>query len=396
MALAPAASGATPPLLQLIDQRLELMKPVALFKYRNHVPVEDLEREAIVLDNATRASQEHGIDPKTSRLFFQVQMKAAKEIQAYWFTRFDQDRPRGPTPDLLGHLRPRLITLGDRIIEAIAASESLNRSWRDTFVEYVDVEGLSDETRAELFQALIRVERFPSRLVQIQETRLLRVGTTGDYAPFSLGTPEDLSGIDIELARDLANSLGVELRFVSTTWPTLTEDLVKGRYDIAMSGVSRTLERARIGFFSPPYHVGGKTPIVRCGDVARFDSLARIDRPGVRVIVNPGGTNQRFVNANINEATIRVFEDNRTIFDEIAEGRADVMMTDAIEVRLKSAQYDNLCPSMPEETFTYQEKAFLMPQDIALKEFVSVWLELRLADGTVEKLMQRFLGEAGG
>ena len=77
-----------------------------------------------------------------------------------------------------------------------------------------------------------------------------------------------------------------------TTWPTLTRDLAAGSFDIAMGGLSVTLERQKSGFFSQPYLRGGETPISRCGETAKFDSLSDIDRPGVRVAVNPGGANE--------------------------------------------------------------------------------------------------------
>ena len=57
-----------------------------------------------------------------------------------------------------------------------------------------------------------------------------------------------------------------------------------------MGGVSVTLERAKKGFFSAPYLREGKTPIARCADKDKYQTLAEIDRPGVRVIANPGGT----------------------------------------------------------------------------------------------------------
>ena len=103
-----------------------------------------------------------------------------------------------------------------------------------------------------------------------------------------------LAGIDIDLARDLA-APRCRWNFSSSgpAGPRLSEDLLAGEYDVAMSGVSRTLDRARIGHLSLPYYIGGKMPIARCEDQSRFGSLADIDQPGVRVIVNPGGTNER-------------------------------------------------------------------------------------------------------
>lgn len=158
-----------------------------------------------------------------------------------------------------------------------------------------------------------------------------------------------------------------------------------------MSGISRNLPRQRVGFFSRPYHLGGKTPISRCDEVSRFDSLAKIDRPEVRVIVNPGGTNQKYVQANIHNTAVIVHDDNKTIFDEITNGRADVMITDAIEVRLQSNRLPELCASMPDSTLTRLQKAFLMPQDIYLKEYVDNWLERIKIEGKLAKIFEAHL-----
>ena len=107
-----------------------------------------------------------------------------------------------------------------------------------------------------------------SRLDAILERHVLRVGTTGDYRPFTAldkGTGE-YSGFDIDMARALAKALGVSIAFAPTTWSGLAQGLAEGDFDIAMGGVSVTLDRQKIGFFSAPYLRDGKTPIARCAD----------------------------------------------------------------------------------------------------------------------------------
>ncbi len=175
---------------------------------------------------------------------------------------------------------------------------------------------------------------------------------------------------------------------VDTTWSGLLSDLAAGRYDIAMGGVSRTLERQKHGYLSHPYYTGGKAAIARCADAGRYGSLAAIDRPGVRVIVNPGGTNERFVDAHLQRAAKVLHEDNRTIFDALAAGEGDVMITDRVEVELQAARHPELCATMS-GTLNRQEKAYLMPQDEPLKEFVDTWLDAVLADGTVAEAFRR-------
>jgi len=103
------------------------------------------------------------------------------------------------------------------------------------------------------------------------------------------------------------------------------------------------------------------------------------------VIVNPGGTNEIFVTESVDQATVISHDDNRSIFAEILAGRADVMITDAIEVQLQTLRQPGLCASMPDQTLTYQEKAYLLPRDMVWKEYVDTWLSLRTHDGTIDR-----------
>jgi ABC-type amino acid transport substrate-binding protein len=229
-----------------------------------------------------------------------------------------------------------------------------------------------------------------SLLDRITARKMLRVGTTGDYAPFTIKTGDTWSGIDIDLVRNLADSLGAQVVFVPTTWPTLMQDLKSGKFDIAVGGISKTQERQREAYQSRSYVNDGKTPIVRCGEEAKYDTLDEINRKGVRAIVNPGGTNERFAQAKLPAADVTVFPDNTRIFDEIAAGRADVMITDRIEVQWQAARNPKLCAAMP-GTFNITEKAFVMPRDDALLRYVDSWFDRIDADGTLKTTLDKYL-----
>ena len=161
-----------------------------------------------------------------------------------------------------------------------------------------------------------------NRLDAIIKSGTLRVGSTGDYKPFTYKDPATgaFSGIDIDMAENLGKALGVKVEFVQTAWGNLMKDFEADKYDVAMGGISVTLDRAKRAFFTIPMLREGKTPITKCENVAKFGTLAEIDRPDVKVVVNPGGTNERFARANAAKASITVFPDNTKIFDEIAAG----------------------------------------------------------------------------
>lgn len=394
LGLAPCIALASSPerLFTLIDARLLLMHEVAAYKWRHHLPIEDKAREKIVLDSATAAALRHGLRQRPAWDFFNAQIAAAKEIEHYWFRQFRAGANPGPAPDLRKSIRPRLMVLGIEITAALAdLPHGVSPLWWDAFIQRVHARGLPASSRLAIFNALTHISHYANRLQQILDTRELRVGTTGDYAPFSVERNGRYTGIDIDMARNLAAALGVKLVLVHTTWPHLMRDLRAGRYDIAMGGVSRNTARERYGYFSTPYYHGGKAAIARCSDAAKYTSLAAIDRPGVRVIVNPGGTNAAFVRRNIKRAKVITFSNNRKIFDQIIDHKADVMITDSIEVKLQAARHKSLCDTMPGKTLTYLDKAYLMPQDNALKAYVDNWLDLRRKDGTVARIFANYV-----
>lgn len=221
----------------------------------------------------------------------------------------------------------------------------------------------------------------------------IQIGTTGDYKPFTYLNPDtnQFEGIDIDMANDLGKALGVEVRFVKTTWPTFMQDFQAGKFDVAMSGNSINMERQKVALFSIPYLRDGKTPITRKENADKFQTLEQIDQEGVKIIVNPGGLNEKFARANIKKATVIVHEDNVTIFDQIVQGKADLMITDVIETLLQQKLHPELVSVHPDQPFTFAEKAYMMPRDIILKQFIDQWLHSALMNGTYQKIYDTWM-----
>jgi cyclohexadienyl dehydratase len=228
-----------------------------------------------------------------------------------------------------------------------------------------------------------------TRLQAIVQRGTLRVGMTGDYPPFSAldSVTSTFRGFDVDVAEAIGKALGVRVEYVRTTWPRLSEDFAADRFDVAMGGISVTPDRESKGPFSNPLMQDGKTPIARCTDRGKFETLADIDHQGTRLIVNPGGTNERFARANIRNAEIRVYADNFTIFDEIATGRADLMITDASETRYQQKLHPGvLCAIHPDQPFDHTQKAYWLQRDTALKTFVDGWIKSAVEDGRFSKI----------
>jgi cyclohexadienyl dehydratase len=386
---------------ELILYRLDLAEHVAAWKWRNDTPIEDLAQETRVLDGAAIKAEAAGLDFLTVRPFLAAQIDASKAMQRRWFATWKTGGFPSTQPDLDLNtvLRPSIARAGDAILAQLVLVRPLldvpeqRAHLNSILATAAKSRGLAPQTLSDIAQAagpVAYAAQGASLLDRIVARKQLRIGTTGDYPPFSSVAADGYAGIDIDLAMDLAKSLGVEPVFVRTTWQNLMADLKANRFDVGMSGITKTQERQREAYQTQSYLADGKTPIVRCGEEARYDTVEEIDRKGVRVIVNPGGTNERFAQAKLMSANIQVFPDNTKIFDEIAAGRADVMVTDQIEVKYQSALDPRLCPALA-GTFTLTEKAYLMPRDDALLRYVDAWLDRVKSDGTLKATFDKYL-----
>ena len=222
----------------------------------------------------------------------------------------------------------------------------------------------------------------------------VRVCSTGDYRPFTYRDGQDWTGMDIDLAHSFAEHLKVKLKLVPTTWAGLLDD-VGTKCDMAMGGISINADRAKRALFSAPYLHDGKAAIVRCADGAKYRTLGDIDRPDVRVVVNPGGGNAAFDKANLHQAKVITYPDNNTIFGQLIDGKADVMITDASEIRWETKQEPRLCGVSVDHPFSSEEKAYLIAQDNPiLQEQVNDWLRIVQGNGAYAYISEKWLGQA--
>ena len=233
-------------------------------------------------------------------------------------------------------------------------------------------------------------------LEDIAERGTIRIGTTGDYIPMSYLNPEtgEYEGIDAELSKLIADSLGVKIEYVPTTWPTLTADMMAGKFDIALCGISRNYNRAKLMEMSDAYGEGifGKTILCRKADAKKFKTISDLNRPEVRIMINPGGTNEKFARANLSDAKLIVHNENADIPRQIAEGNADVMITETVEAAQYIKKDSRLAAPLINAPFTRHSCGILMQKgDQEWLNYINfVLAELRM-DGTMAKLEEQYL-----
>jgi cyclohexadienyl dehydratase len=197
----------------------------------------------------------------------------------------------------------------------------------------------------------------------------LRVGTSGDYAPFSL----DGRGFDVEVAHRFAAEHGLALRFVPFRWPELEAAVRAGTFDVAMSGVTWRPERAVVGYQTRAVAMGAPC-------------LVGADPPR-RVAVNRGGRLERWARARFPEAAILAVDDNRSLPERLCRGEVDAFVTDRFELgHVRDAGWPARC-----EPATERKVYWVAPARAAdLGPALDAWLER--SEPALAELRARWFG----
>jgi cyclohexadienyl dehydratase len=236
----------------------------------------------------------------------------------------------------------------------------------------------------------------PDRLQMILDHGVLRVGTTMDTPVFSMrdaGTGK-LHGLDMDVLETLNTSLGVKLEYVKMTFGSMLADLAADKFDIAMSGMGRTLDRARVATFSKPYMRYGKLLLIRSADQGRFKTLADLDRPGLKIAYNRGGLNDRFAHNMFTQATPVGFESNELATADLLAGRVDAQVSDSTAAIYMGRQNARLAAMSPDKVFHPIYVAILLRRDDqTLLNYINIWLDQIELDGTLGKIRTKWLGD---
>lgn len=232
-----------------------------------------------------------------------------------------------------------------------------------------------------------------NKLEKIMDQGVLKVGTTGDYQPMSYLDPDtgEYVGFENELTKDLAGEMGVEIQYVETSWPTLMEDTLAGKFDLAICGITVNDARKEKALMSNGYIVNGKTILCRAEDADKYTSLEAINRPEVRVMVNPGGLNEQFARENLPDVTLIIHDVNQEIPVLVASGEADIMITEIMEAGYYVGQDSRLAAPLVQEPFTHGEIGVLMPKGSEdLLNYVNDFLRKEKESGRIDELADEY------
>jgi cyclohexadienyl dehydratase len=232
-----------------------------------------------------------------------------------------------------------------------------------------------------------------SRLNRILETGVLRVGTTADFNPMTFRDPasNELRGHQIDAAHELAKELGAKAQFVLTDWKTLINGIVADKYDIAMTGTSMSVARAKSAGFTIPWGKNAFFPLVQKKNARKWKGWAELNRPEVTAGYNLGTTMEQFVQANLPKASAKRVESPARDWQELLAGRVDFTVASLIEGAFLTKQYPDLQLLFLDQPRNSIPMAFVVPiDDQVWINFLNNWIVIKKQNGYFAELNEKW------
>jgi cyclohexadienyl dehydratase len=233
------------------------------------------------------------------------------------------------------------------------------------------------------------------RLQRILDGGTLRVGTTMDTPVFSMRNASgELEGFDMDALATLGPALGVKIGYVKMTFGSMLGDLAADKFDIAMSGMGRTYDRARTASFSKPYMRYGKLMMIRSADKERFKSLVDLDQAGFKIAYNKGGLNETFAKTMFKAASPTGFASNTLATADLLAGKVEAQVADSTAAVYMARQDARIAAMAPDNLFNPVYVAILLHrEDQTLLNYLNIWIDQIDMDGTLAKIRTKWLGE---
>lgn len=166
-------------------------------------------------------------------------------------------------------------------------------------------------------------------LEKIQEKGKVVVGMSADYAPYEFHYIDEngedvIGGFDVDIANDIADSLGVELVIQEMDFDALVAALPAGKVDLVISGMNPTEERAKVVDFSEIYYNSQHGILVRSEDVDKYQTFA--DLEGVKVGAQLGSTQEQIARDEIPNVDLQLLNNVNNLILELKAGKVDAVI----------------------------------------------------------------------
>ena len=241
---------------------------------------------------------------------------------------------------------------------------------------------------APLWAADVRQELVQqSTLEQVVNKNRLRVGFS-TFVPWAMKDKTGgYTGFEIEVAKQLAEDMGVEVQFVPTKWSGIIPALLTGKFDIIIGGMGITPARNLKVNFSTPYEFSGMSLVASQQLAAGKSGIEAFNDPQMTIVARIGTTAAAAAKKYLPKAQLRLFDDEGQALQEVLNKRAAAMVSSQPFPEFQSLKYaDKLFLPLDGDTFTKEPIGFAIRKgDADFLNYLNNWILVRNADDWLQE-----------
>ncbi len=225
-----------------------------------------------------------------------------------------------------------------------------------------------------------------SVLEKIQKQKVIRIGMS-TFVPWAMKDKQgNLVGFEIDVAKKLAQDMGVEVEFVPTAWSGIIPALLTGKFDVIIGGMGITPKRNLKVNFTMPYEYSGMSMVAHKVRAKGFSSLKDFNKKDVTIAVRMGTTAEQAARKYIPNATLKLFENESQALQELNLGRVHAVVSSAPMPAFHALKFPDKLFVPLNENFTKEPIGFALKKgDHDALNFFNNWITNMHAQGFLKE-----------
>jgi len=229
-------------------------------------------------------------------------------------------------------------------------------------------------------------------LERIMKRGELIVGTSGQQPPMTVTTKNgEIIGLDIDMAKAMAEGLGVKVKFSKMPFAELLPALEAGEVDMVVSGMTITPARNRNVAFVGPYYVSGKGILAIEQRFAELQDANGLNAPEVAVATLENSTSATFARTLMPKAQLMTTASYDEAIDLLLNKKADVMVADLPFCAYAAFRHQDEGLSAGKSPLTFEPLGIAMREDALLINWTQNFMNTIQGTGQLAKLHAKWL-----
>lgn len=219
------------------------------------------------------------------------------------------------------------------------------------------------------------------------DTKTLTMVTNAEFPPYEYKEGDEVIGIDAEVAKAIADKLGMKLEIVDTKFDSIIPGVQSGKYDMGMAGMTVTPEREESVAFSDSYATGIQSIIVKeDSDIKSVDDLSSSTKIGVQL----GTTGDIYAKDDFGTDAVAEMDKGADAVQALIAGKVDCVIIDNEPAKAFVKANEGL--KILDTAYAQEDYAICFAKDnTELKGKVNAALKELIADGTVQKIVDKYI-----